>query len=166
MCPLYRGKLRIIILGEEEQVGEWDNVISITENIITKIQQFGGEILLADPIEFMHLNLIPEKDKSKKQKKSRKIELKNLQFSEEDKGIIAEFNKLKEDTKEEFRKRFALIKEYKQLMQEEYNAGVYDTAPKISTKDIIDYIYNETTEKVSDQTLYRTKQYGKLGLLD
>lgn len=159
-------QIGVIVLGEEEQVEEWEKVNSITEKLITKIQQFGGEIVFVDPTEFMLLNLIPEKDKSKKQEKPNKIDSKKRSLSAEEEKLIVDFNKLKESTKNEYRRRYILIIRCKELMNQNYRDGIVEKPPRISKKDIIDCIYDDTGEVLSDNTFLRTKNYGKLGLLD
>jgi hypothetical protein len=170
IARIYQSKiasqLGITILGEEEFIEDWDKVINLTEIITTMIKQYRGEIVSSDPIESVHKKLPQEKNKPEKKKKPGKIDSKNPTISAVDKKMIAEFNKLKENTKDEFRKRWAIINEYKRQNKEEFDNGVYEKPPRITAQDIIDYIYKETGEIVSDQTLYRTKHYGKLKLLD
>jgi hypothetical protein len=161
------GWIEIRSLDDERLQVIFDPVIpefeKINQEIINKLSPtWQVESLPVDDHKLVILN----EDKSKKQKKSNKVESESFSLRTEDEKIIEEFKNLKTTTQKEFRTRYALIQEYREVMKKEYDNGPIDKPPKITNKDIIEYIYNETLENISEQTLYRTKQYGKLGLLD
>ena len=158
-------QLGVIIIGEEEQAEEWENVISITEKIIIKIQQFEGEIVFADPVQLMPAKLFLNKEDSKGTNIQNRKNDQKVNRNRPSENLLEEWNKLSKTTKDMYRKVLNQINDLEdQYYELSKSKGVEN--PKPTTNEQIEMIHNATGEVISERTLRRIKRYKNIEILE